>query len=133
MEQLPANLRSKIDAHPNGCWLWVGGVAGKGYGYTTGNRYTHRLVYEILVGPIPLGLVLDHLCRTPLCCNPEHLEPVTQLENVLRGRVVTRSHCKYGHEYTEANTYVHHPAPRGPIRSCKTCRREALKKFRARL
>jgi len=75
------------------CWLWIGTVNSTGYGYfQTGGRGTkkaraHRYAYEFLVGPIPKGLVLDHLCRVKICVNPEHLQPVTQRENVLRGEV----------------------------------------------
>lgn len=76
------------------CWLWTGARTGgrKGqppYGFVRldAKRRTgaHRFMYELLVGPIPEGLKLDHLCRTPLCVNPDHLEPVTQRENVRRG------------------------------------------------
>lgn len=73
------------------CWLWTGGV-GRGYGIfyrgaDRGGSFTvaHRYAYEALVGPIPAGLTLDHLCRVRGCVNPAHLEPVTQAENVRRG------------------------------------------------
>lgn len=73
----------------DGCWLWVGAKTDMGYGtYTPYEQPTvlaHRHIYQLLVGPIPDGLVLDHLCRTPLCVNPNRLEPVTQRENCLRG------------------------------------------------
>ncbi len=75
------------------CWLWTGGVRGKGYGAFNEakpeGRYrmvnAHRYVYELTVGLVPDGLVLDHLCETPLCCNPAHLRPVTNGENIRRG------------------------------------------------
>jgi hypothetical protein len=74
------------------CWNWIAGVGDRGYGAFTTQRNgptrvtpAHRYCYEILVGPIPLGLVLDHLCRKPRCVNPAHLEPVTQAENTRRG------------------------------------------------
>lgn len=70
---------------PGGCWLWTGSQDGKGYG-KTGRGRIHRIVYEELVGPIPDGLQLDHLCRVRNCVNPAHLEPVTGRENVRRGR-----------------------------------------------
>lgn len=62
----------------------------------------HRLAYEILVGPVPAGLTLDHLCRNRACMNPAHLEPVTMRANVLRGeapaaRQARRTHCRHGH------------------------------------
>jgi HNH endonuclease len=73
------------------CWLWPGGLSG-GYGHVTyrvgGERKDaklHVLVYELLVEPVEPGLLLDHRCRRRTCCNPEHLEPVTNRTNVIRG------------------------------------------------
>lgn len=77
----------------NECWEWLGGRDRHGYGmrskgYKKGSEMAHRAFYKALVGPIPEGRrwVIDHLCRTPLCVNPAHLECVTQQENVLRGK-----------------------------------------------
>src|ERR1700735_3761966 len=86
-------LRS-IRIDENGCWLWTL-TTDKG-GYTrvrVGNKLvaTHRFTYERLIGPIPVGLDLDHLCRVRHCCNPTHVEPVTRRENVLRGLAPTVS------------------------------------------
>lgn len=72
-------------------WIWTGGCIGTGYGTISVagvDTPVHRLVYELEVGPIPDGLVLDHLCRVRRCCKPEHLEPVTFRENILRGESV---------------------------------------------
>jgi hypothetical protein len=78
---------------PDGCWLWTGGRAGSTsvYGiFTSGTRasdpktYAHRYSYEMFVGLIPNDLVIDHLCRNKLCVNPDHLEAVTQQENLAR-------------------------------------------------
>lgn len=85
---------------------------------------THRLAYEHFVGPIPTGLVLDHLCRTPTCCNPAHLEPVTSQMNTLRGvglnaRAALLDICYRGHSLDDA--YI---GKRG--RSCRTCRLERM-------
>lgn len=69
------------------CWLWTGYVAAGGYGefHLAGRtRKAHRVAYELLVGPVPEGLDLDHLCRVRRCVNPEHLEPVTRQENLRR-------------------------------------------------
>lgn len=71
-----------------GCWIWQRAKDRHGYGLAHVNRKTlpaHRMIYQRLVGPIPQGLDLDHLCRTPLCVNPEHLEPVSRAENLRRG------------------------------------------------
>lgn len=74
---------------PDGCWFWLASTR-NGYGqigqWSKGTiDYAHRVAYEMLVGPIPAGLVLDHICRNPSCVNPAHLEPVTQAENLRRG------------------------------------------------
>lgn len=99
-----------------------------GYGALSifGQRvYAHRFSYELHVGPIPEGLVIDHLCRNRLCVNPDHLEPVTSQENVRRGHEALgvrqyATHCKNGHEYTPENTLI---TVEG-WRSCRTCSRE---------
>jgi hypothetical protein len=115
---------------PDECWLWRGAPGWFGYGHITGfvdgkrvNRLAHRVSYEFFVGPIPDGLVLDHLCSTPLCVNPAHLEPVTQRENtrrtVERGlhRNTRKTHCDRGHEFTPENTRLR----AGGQRECRTC------------
>ncbi|WP_399559394.1 HNH endonuclease signature motif containing protein [Streptomyces chartreusis] len=116
------------------CWLWTGAKTVAGYGqFTTAGRTdgAHRWAYEHLVGPIPAGLHIDHLCRTPACVNPAHLEPVTPRENNLRGdtftaKNVAKTHCPKGHAYDEGNTYVtpayrHNPSG---ARQCRACDRE---------
>lgn len=73
----------------NYCWLWNGSPRKDGYCKTKSNGkyiYAHRFIYQKLVGPIPKGLILDHLCRKPKCVNPDHLEPVTHVENLRRGK-----------------------------------------------
>ncbi|MFJ4777405.1 HNH endonuclease signature motif containing protein [Streptomyces sp. NPDC088762] len=75
-------------------------------------RYTHRIMYEQAKGPIPEGLQIDHLCRNRACANPEHLEAVTQKENILRGtgpsaQQARQTHCLNGHPFDEVNTYVY--------------------------
>lgn len=80
----------KVSPEPNsGCWLWLGSEWGKGYGSFVIERgkgcQAHRAAYELFVGPIPEGLQLDHKCRVHICVNPDHLEPVTQRENTIRG------------------------------------------------
>ena len=68
---------------PDGCWQWKGSLTYDGYG-SFGGTGSHRYVYELLVGPIPTGLTIDHLCRNTWCCNPDHMEPVTRAENTRR-------------------------------------------------
>lgn len=78
------------DRPDDGCWLWTGHTNGSYGVFWDGERHrlTHRFAYELVLGPIPEGLVLDHLCRTPRCVRPDHLEPVTQQENVRRAFAV---------------------------------------------
>jgi hypothetical protein len=120
----------KVDRRgPGECWPWL---AGKSHGYgviSAGGRYgrrlpAHRVAYEALVGPIPPGLVIDHLCRNTACCNPAHMEPVTAGENVLRGvgpsaREARMTHCDQGHPLSGDNLYI---APKTGKRNCRTCR-----------
>lgn len=116
--QLPDNIAAKIDFGP-GCWLWMGATQTRGYGSAALNGRTHlahRLVYELLVGPIPTGLTLDHLCYVKRCVNPNHLEPVTAVENKRR-ETSSRTHCLRGHELAGANLRVNGNGHR----SCKTC------------
>lgn len=119
------------------CWPWTGSYNSGGYGrFGVGPpRYlaAHRVSYRLLVGPIPTGLSLDHLCRNPRCVNPAHLEPVTHRENVLRGVSppavnVLKERCPSGHIYDLINTYW---SKRGG-RACRTCQQEGGKRFRAR-
>lgn len=98
------------------CWNWTGAVQTGGYGFFQG-KLAHRLAYEWMVGPIPPGLTIDHLCYNRLCINPAHLEPVTSAENIRRA-AARRTHCKRGHELTDANT------PPGRSKRCLTCQRE---------
>ena len=91
---------SRIRKQDDGCWMWTGAKDPMGYGALMVDRrkmLAHRFVYQRLRGPIPIGLVLDHLCRHESCVNPDHLEPVTQRENMRRGQKVAQTHCKRGH------------------------------------
>lgn len=107
------------------CWEWTGTKLKTGYGIFD-HRCAHRIAWELERGPIQRGLVIDHLCRNRSCVNPDHLEPVTQRQNLLRGdtfvaRNAAKTHCQRGHEFTRENTYY---APKGGSRHCQTCRRE---------
>lgn len=106
-----------------GCWEWQRARLPRGYGrmYINGRLgYTHRIAYELLVGPIPAGHQLDHLCRNTACCNPAHLEPVTPRENTRRGlRGELPMSCKRGHPWTDENTVRR----RDGRRRCRECSR----------
>ncbi len=116
---------SKVDKREDGCWVWIAGTFPTGYGrFFVGGvrRRAHRIAYEALVGPVPDGLELDHLCRVRNCVNPAHLEPVTHAENMRRGCQATATHCLRGHKFTKANTIYR--ADRPGQRECRACARE---------
>ena len=116
------------------CWRWTG-TKNRGYGHfrtLDGRIYAHRWAYEFFVGPIPDGLTIDHLCRNRACVNPDHLEPVPMRVNVHRSEAVSVqfvgiTECKYGHEFTEANTIR---VPKG--RKCRACANRRTAAYRAR-
>lgn len=124
---LPERFWPKVNKNgPNGCWLWTASLT-RGYGVfhmgggASNMAYAHRVAYEWLVGPIPEGLVIDHLCRNPACVNPDHLEPVTNRENILRGegasaRNARKTHCDLGHPLSGDNL-----VPGARVRKCLTC------------
>lgn len=115
------------------CWVWTGAVNSRGYGsfgLQGSMRQAHRVAYELLVGPIPAGLVLDHLCRNRLCVRPEHLEVVTNRENVLRGvgacaTNARKTRCVKGHPLVGENLSIE----KGGGRRCVTCRREKARRW----
>ena len=118
------------------CWIWQRTVDPAGYPYITKDRrkqLAHRVFYETQIGSIPPGLTLDHLCRQRDCVNPDHLEPVTMRENVLRGdthaaRNAGKTHCKHGHPFAGDNLHV---TPSG-YRVCRECKRVECRRRRAR-
>lgn len=123
---------------PGGCWLWTASFRNEqGYGQFGVSGRTvvaHRMSYELMVGPIPDGLVLDHLCRVRRCVNPAHLRPVTDRENILAPgalgitkAMAEKTHCANGHEFTPENTA--RQGPDGRYRRCKTCNRNRVREF----
>jgi hypothetical protein len=86
----------------------------------------HRFAYELLVGPIPAGLTLDHLCLNKACVRPDHLEPVSLTVNIRRANA-RRTHCKRGHAFTPENTYL----DKIGARQCRKCGAEKQARYRA--
>jgi len=134
-EQIPIHIKKILNKleplTESGCWVYTGYVNNYGYARMRVNKRTcsaHRLMYEHHIGPIPNGLVIDHLCRVKCCVNPYHLEAVPQKKNVLRGNGVTsinsrKTHCHAGHPFDDKNTYRLKLG-----RGCKTCYREAKRR-----
>ncbi len=119
-ERVPARWWRKLEASASGCWLWTGPVTHHGYGRAQNNgkrQVVHRAVYELLVGPVAEGLELDHLCRVRNCVRPDHLEPVTHLENMSRGAHAQKQVCLRGHALVGDNVAIRD----GHHRECRTC------------
>jgi hypothetical protein len=125
------------------CWVWISAKHDLVYGMilvdTPPMKGAHRVGYELMVGPIPDGLVLDHLCRRPRCVRYDHVEPVPQPVNIARGEAPAllrewdakrrgQTHCKYGHEFTPENTRVR----RNGRRACRACGRARFSAWRKR-
>jgi HNH endonuclease len=127
-------LRARLIIDPSGCLLWTGRVASDGYGRITVKGapwLVHRIAWELEYGPIPDGLVLDHVrawgCYHRHCANIAHLEPVTVRENLMRAdtfqaRNAAKTHCDSGHEFTPENTYIY-TYKGSRWRQCRTCPR----------
>ena len=127
----------------SGCWIWTEGLA-SGYGrYGARTSMAHRLAYELVKGPIPDGLHIDHLCRVPSCVNPDHLEAVTRSVNSKRGLSpgiirkaakkasllrAQKTHCAHGHEFSAGNTRI----TKDGRRSCRLCSLERGRKYKQR-
>jgi HNH endonuclease len=130
--RLPLEVRfwTKVDrGGPDNCWPWLAAAA-SGYGVigAGGKRgallLAHRVAYEICIGPIPVGLVIDHLCENSLCVNPGHLEPVTQSTNIQRGVHGRRTMCLHGHTLDGVRRNRQADGAAYLSRYCKACARE---------
>lgn len=117
------------------CWNWMGCRNALGYGFFYTNKHTvsaHRFSYELLKDKIPKNMIIDHLCRNRSCVNPEHMEVVTQRENVLRGLTIPainskKTQCVHGHSYTPQNTFYRKVSGK---RECRTCQQLRCKKYK---
>lgn len=143
-----ARLYEKIHVDDNGCWLFTGSITSDGYGRMSDSS-AHRAAYEELVGSIPNGMELDHICHDPSICtlgsncqhrrcvNPDHLRLSIHADNARRSVSTihhainvkrNQTHCKRGHEFTEENTWRN---KRGH-RWCRICQREYARQWRAK-
>lgn len=137
MRTVQERFKSKYVVLPNGCWQWTGARKnappreyGSFFSYPK-NRAAHRISYELAKGSIPAGMTLDHLCRNTLCVNPDHLEPVTMTENVLRGESFSavnrrKTHCSQGHPLSGDNLRLERKG-----RACAMCKSLGHKRRKA--
>ena len=123
-------LLTGVSITSGGCMLWQGADSGNGYGRISvggKTRATHIVAYELFVGPVPRGMVLDHTCRNRLCFNPKCLVPRTNLENVLMGKGPTavnarKEFCLRGHKLEGKNLITRVRGGR-THRECRECRK----------
>jgi hypothetical protein len=136
LKPLRERLLSRLAIDPSGCLLFTGGLTKDGYGQLKAGpgapKYTHRLMYEMFVGPIPEGMTIDHLCRVRHCAAPAHLEVVTKKVNTLRGVApvaanAKATHCIRGHEFDLINTRYRTDRPGRVCRTCERARNQAAK------
>lgn len=139
-QSLAERMERFIEVIPDlpGCWLWIGARCGSGYGSVAvgrrnGTAMAHRAMYELAKGPIPAGFVLDHLCGLKICVNPDHLRPVPQRDNVMRGSSIpalnaSKAVCTNGHQFDEANTYQSKAG-----RACRACHRSRERERKRRI
>ncbi len=133
---LPVRFWEKVTISDSGCWEWTAYRTPDGYGRYALMRpdgsyavavHTHRITYAALVGEIASGAQIDHLCRNRSCCNPSHLESVTQRVNIDRGENYiainrAKTHCLRGHVLAGENLIIRKRTSGTCYRSCRECR-----------
>lgn len=129
----------RVSIDTNGCWVWPL-LRRDGYGQTCvgidgrTERFPHRVAWFLFRGSLPpTGMQLDHTCRVRACVNPDHLEVVTPLVNIMRSSGVTaenarKTHCHKGHEFTPENTIIDYPKGKRR-RTCRSCGRDATARY----
>ena len=145
LEPTPLRYLERIDARydkpsENECWVWTGYLNPKGYGRAPAGKVsgkaksilTHRAMYELYVGQIPLDLTIDHLCRNTACGNPKHLRILTLSENSKGNGWARKTHCPQGHEYTDENTYYYKRKNNWLGRNCRVCIMESKRRYLAK-
>lgn len=135
----PNNLLLRLTFMPpgpltSGCVEYTGALDSDGYGRqitrgsTADRAQPHVAAYELLVGPVPDGHELDHLCRNKVCCNPSHLRLLTNVDNATDNTQGSKTECPRGHPYNEENTYM---TPKGH-RRCRPCARQVKREWHAK-
>jgi len=131
-------VMGRLVPNENGCLIWPGARHGNGYGMVKWHGHdvsVHRLLWELLKAPLPSGILLHHVCTNKLCCNVDHLRPMTKKEHSAchpegpdRGRRSPKrtEKCRNGHPKTPENTYVC-----GNLRLCRECRRIKNRRYTA--
>lgn len=123
-------LAGGAERQASGCWTWTRSLLPNGYAHLSlsgRKHYVHRLFYVLTYGPIGDGKQLDHLCRNRACCRPDHLQPVTCRENLLRGQTVaaghaSKTHCSKGHPFSGPNLHIYWYVRKGQKKSTRVCR-----------
>lgn len=139
-----AGRKQDMSISKDDCWLWAGEGDSTGHGRIhvgydrrlkrNISEQVYRIMYENMVGEIPAGMELDHLCENPPCINPAHLEPTTHRENTLR-YYRRRTHCRNGHDYVKHGRIIHKKSnvsksnPTGESRECILCHPEKTKRL----
>lgn len=140
MDGLTKVLNNSPVNKETGCWEWQLGTNGSRVKYGRAHlddrqQYAHRYVYEQTYGPLVASMYVDHLCKNPLCCNPFHLEAVTQLVNNQRQRSANREKtvCHRGHDLTQPNSYYFLRPQKekwSPRRQCTACNTRRGRNYR---
>lgn len=133
LELLPERIQRKIHVTDSGCWEWTAGRDRQGYGRVRwaprGYALAHRVVYELLVGPIPAGLHIHHVCEVTACVNPAHLVTIHPSDHAVLAGVaaehLAQTHCVHGHSLEDAYPY-------NGRRACRECGKRRSREYRKR-
>src|SRR5215472_6244556 len=126
-------IKRQSERTSNGCLVWQGSINSSGYGQiappNSKSKILHRVVWQMLFGPIPKGYQLHHTCENKRCWNPDHLELISPSRHKL---LHNGDYCPNGHEFTKENTYLH-PDGAGKYRECRLCRTAKRRAYRQRI